>query len=115
MHIRVLQEQRPIEPIRFVVLTVSVIVATLRSTDFIAHQEHGKAQREQRDGHEILYLAVSESLNFRIRSGALSTTVPTPIVVSAITVILTVGFVVFVIVRDQVIKRKSIVTGYEVN
>ena len=69
MHIRVLYEQRPIEPIRFVVLTVSVVVAVLRAPDFIAHQEHGKPKREQRDGHEILHLAVSESLNFRIVVG----------------------------------------------
>ena len=96
MHVCVLREQRPVEPIDFVVLTIGVVVAVLRSPNFIAHQEHRDAKREQRDRHEILNLAVSESLDSRIVGGALDATVPASIVVRAVAVILPVGFVVFV-------------------
>src|SRR4029077_19065507 len=115
MHIRVLQEQAPIEPMRFVVLTVSVVVPVLGSANFITHQEHGKAKRKHGYGHEILHLAGSESLNFGIRGWTLDTTVPAPIVIAAVTVFLTIGIVMLLVVRDQVIQRKSIVTGNEVH
>src|SRR6201982_2283871 len=115
MHIRVLYEQRPIKPIRFVVLAVCVVVPVLCSADFIAHQEHWKAKRKHGDGHEILHLAGSESLNFSIRGWTLDTTVPAPIVIAAVTVFLTIGIVMLLVVRDQVIQRKSIVTRDEVH
>jgi hypothetical protein len=115
MYIRVVLKQRPIEPVHFVVLAVSVVVSVLRPSDFIAHQDHGKAQREQRDRHEILNLAISESLNFRIRRRPLDTAVPAPIVICAITVILAVSFVMLVIVGDEIVKRKPVMTGYEVH
>src|ERR1700751_4066243 len=114
MNIRVLHKQRPIKPISFVVLTVSVVVPVLGSANFIAHQEHGKAKREHGDGHEILDLAGSESLNFSIRGWTLDTTVPAPIFIAAVTVFLTIGIVMLLVVRDQVIQRKTIVTGNEV-
>ena len=115
MNFRVLYEQRPIEPVPFVVLTVGVVVALLRTPDFIAHQEHGKAKRKHSDDHEILHLAGSESLNFGIRGWTLDTAVPAPIVIAAIAVFLTVGFVVLVIVGDEIVQGKSIVTSHEVH
>jgi len=115
MNIRVLHEQRPIKPISFVVLTVSVVVPVLCSADFIAHQEHWKAERKHGDSHEVLHLAGSESLNFSIRGWTLDTTVPAPIVIAAVTVLLTIAFVMLLVLRDQVIQGKSIVTGNEVD
>src|SRR5690348_16521763 len=115
MHIRVLREQRPVEPIPFVVLTISVVVAVLSSPDFVAHQEHGKAKRKHGYGHEVLHLAGSESLNFGIRGWTLDTAVPAPIVIAAVAVFLTIGIVMLLVVRDQVIQCKSIVTRDEVH
>src|ERR1700746_2619205 len=114
MHIRVLHEQRPIKPIPFVVVTVSVVVPVLCSADFIAHQEHGESKRKHGDGHEILHLAGSEPVYLGICSCPLGTAVPASIVVSTVTVFLTVGFVVLVIVGDEIVKRKSIVAGNKV-
>lgn len=115
MNIRVLYEQTPIEPVPFVVLTVGVVVAVLSSPDLIAHKQHGKAKRKHGGGHKILHLAISESLNLRIRGWTLDTTVPAPIVIAAITVFLTIGIVMLPVVRDQVIQRKSVVTGNKVH
>ena len=65
--------------------------------------------------HEILDLAVSESLNLNIRSWTFDTAIPAPIVIATVTVFLTIGIVMLLVVRDQVIQRKSIVTGNEVH
>src|SRR5262249_52736435 len=47
--------------------------------------------------------------------GALNATVPASIVVRAVPVILAVGFIVLLVVRDQVIEREAVVTGHEVH
>ena len=60
-------EQRPIEPVRFVVLAIGVIVADLRAPDLIAHSDHGYAQGEHRDRQEILNLPVAQSFDCRDR------------------------------------------------
>jgi len=54
-----LLEQPPIEPIGFIVLAISVVVAMLGAAKFIAHQKHGQAKGEQGGGQEIFYLAIS--------------------------------------------------------
>src|ERR1700745_4165557 len=100
MHIRVLPDQPPIDPIGFVVLTVGIVIAALGSSDFIAHEKHGQTKRQHCDGEEILHLSVSESLNYRIIGGPLDATVPASIVVSAVAVVFAVGLVMFLVVRD---------------
>src|SRR5499433_2471946 len=108
-------EQRPIVPVEFVVLAIGIVVAVLRPADFIAHKEHGQTKREHQHGEEILYLAVPQPLNFRIICWPLNAAVPASIVVRTITIILTVCLIVFSIVRNKVIERESVMTGYEVD
>src|ERR1700740_3367627 len=115
MHVRVPPEQGPIDPIHVVILTVSVVISLLRSPGFISHQEHGNSKGEQCGRYEILHLAAPESFDLGIRRGALDATVPASIVITAITVLLAVGLVVLLVVRDEVIERKSVVTGNEVH
>src|SRR5271166_3703176 len=62
MHIRMLRKQRPIEPVGFSVLAISVVVAKLRAPNLIPHQQHGQTKREQRNGQEVFNLTISESL-----------------------------------------------------
>src|ERR1700746_1298286 len=76
MHIRVPPQQGPIEPIYFVILTVSVVISLLSSPGLISHQEHGNSKGEQCGCYEIFHLAGSESFDLGIRRGALHTTIP---------------------------------------
>ena len=115
MQVGVLLKQRPIQPIGFVVVAVSVVVAVLRAPDLISHQNHGKPEREQRNGHEILHLTVPEPFDFDIRGWSLDATVPAPIVIATVTVLLTICLIVLLVVGDQVAERKPIVTGNKVH
>src|ERR1700685_2349127 len=109
MHIRVLRDQRPIEPIRLVVMTVGIVIAMLRSPNLIAHREHRQTKRKRGDGEKVLHLTVPESFGCRIIRRTLDTTVPTSIIISAVAVVFAVGLVVFLVVRDQVVECESVV------
>ena len=115
MHIGVLGDQAPVKPTDFVVLAKTVVVAALRMPNFVPHQEHGHSQRHHSDGQEVLHLPVPQLLNGRVIGRAFSATVPTAIVVGAVAVSLAIILVVFLVVRDEVIQRKTIVAGYEID
>jgi hypothetical protein len=42
-HVGVLQNQAPVEPARFIVLAVSVVIALLAAPHLITHDKHGHA------------------------------------------------------------------------
>jgi hypothetical protein len=44
MHIRMLYQQGPIEPVCFIVQAVPVVVASLRPAHFVTHYKHGQAE-----------------------------------------------------------------------
>src|ERR1700740_2211515 len=109
MYISPLFPQRPIKPIAFVVLTIGIVVAVLRSTDLIAHQEHRQTKREHHDSEEILHLTISTFLNFRGIGRTLNATIPAAIVVCTITIIFSIGLIVFPVIRNQVVEGESVV------
>src|SRR5215472_11509322 len=115
MHAGMFRNQRPVEPANLVVLAIGIVVATLGATDFVAHDEHRNSQRKQSDGQENLDLSVSQVFNFGRAGWPLDTTVPATIVVGAVAVFFAVGLVVLLVVGNQVIQGKSVVTGHEVD
>ena len=108
-------EQRPIEPTGFVVLAVCIVVADLGAPDLITHHEHREPKRQQCGGQEILRLAVSEFFNGRIIGRSLYAAVPASIIICTVAISFPVGFVVLLVIGNEVIERKSVMTGYEVD
>src|SRR5580704_709914 len=115
MHIRVLRDQRPIKPTGLVVLAVGVVITTLCAPDLVTHRNHQETQREHRHRQKVLHLPVSYLFNLRVIGWAFDTPVPASVVVGAIPVGFTVHFVMLLVVRDKVIEREAVVTGYEVH
>jgi hypothetical protein len=64
---------------------------------------------------KIFHLPVSQLLHGRVVRRAFNATVPASVVVRAVAVSLGVELVVFMIVRDEVVQRKAIVTSHEVH
>src|SRR5512132_1991090 len=59
MDVRVLCEQRPIEPAGFVILAIGVVVSTLRSPHFVTHEKHGHTRPKASLRSESFLLAGS--------------------------------------------------------
>src|SRR5689334_22778692 len=102
MDICMLREERPVEPAGFVILTIGIIVPTLCAPHFVTHEQHGHTHSEQRDGQKVLHLPVSELLHCGIIGGTFNAAVPAAVVVGAVTVVFAVGFVMLVVIRDEV-------------
>src|SRR5579871_3056423 len=107
--------QRPVKPTRFVILAVGVIVAVLRSPHLISHQEHRESKRNHRRGQEILHQAIAQLLDRRIIRWAFDPQIVAPVVVRPVAIILAIRFVVFRVVRDEIVEGKTVVTCDEIN
>ncbi|HOY59706.1 MAG TPA: hypothetical protein PK640_16425 [Verrucomicrobiota bacterium] len=91
-----------------IILAVGIVVATLGAADFVAHREHRHPQRQERDREEVLDLSIAQALDNRVIAGTFDAAVPVPVVVGAVAVLLAVGFVVFVVVGDEVVEARFI-------
>ena len=105
----------PVEPIQVIILTVSVVVALLRMSDLVPHEDHGDALAEHQDGECVFDLTAAQRHDVRIIGGPLNAAVPRVIVVGAIVVVLAVGLVVLVVLAEEIPKGEAVVTGDEVH
>jgi hypothetical protein len=108
-------DQPPIDPTDRVILTIRIVIASLGASYFISGQDHGDAFREHENSEEILDLLLSQCLNCWIARLPLHTTIPTAIRIAAISIPFPVSFIVFVIIRYQIIQGKSIMAGDEID
>ena len=114
VQLSVLVDQCPVQPADFVVVAISVIVAVrVRLTS--------SPMRNMGVPSEIIVSVESSSpADFGTspqadrRSGP-HPAIPTPVIVRAISVFFPVGFVVFLVVRNKVVERESVVAGHKVN
>ena len=108
-------EQVPVKPAQLVVLAIGIIVAVLSPAHFVAHEQHGGAESEQRHRQEILQLPVSDAFDYRIITWTFDSAVPAQVVIAAITVVFPVGLIVLEIIGDEVIEGEAVMTGDEVD
>src|SRR5581483_3679012 len=113
--IMVLVHKGPIEPAQFVILAVWVIVALLCAPDLIASYKHGHALRDHQDRSEIFDLTLAQRLDPGIIRFAFDTTIPAQVIINAIAVGFAVGLIMLRVVGNQVIKRKAVMRGHEID
>src|SRR4051812_11112668 len=82
---------------------------------FVAHQYHGHAAAQHQQATRILRLSQAQRVYRLIAGLTFSATVPAVVVVGAITVVLAVRLVMFIVVREQIPQRESIMTGNEID
>src|SRR5262245_61440053 len=80
-------DERPIEPARLIVLDIGVIVATLASPDFVAHEDHRHADGKNSDGKKILHLPNAQLLYRRVVGWTFDAAVPAAIVICAVSIV----------------------------
>jgi hypothetical protein len=115
VYVTVFGNQRPIQPIRVIVLAISVVVSPLATPNLIAHHKHGHTYRQHGSDEEVFHLPIAESFYFRIVCRPFESAVPTPVILVAVAVVLAILFVVLVIVCDNIVQREPIVARYEVD
>ncbi len=108
-------DERPVEPGRLVVVAVGVVVATLGPAHLVAHEQHGHAHGEERDGQEVADLARAQPLDLRVVARAIDAAVPAAVVIGTVAAALAVGLVALVRVADKVVQREAVVAGHEVD
>src|ERR1700743_899043 len=105
----------PVDPADFVVLAVSVVVALLGARELVTGGDHRNAMRNQQNSDEIPALTFAQVLDIGIAGRTLNAAVPTVVVVRTIAVVFTVGEIVLIVVRHQIVQGEAVVTGDEVN
>ncbi len=106
---------RPAHPGDRVVLAVGVVVAALRTAEFVAGEQHGHARRQQQRREQRAAGAAPVGQHVRTVGRALHTAVRRVVVSVAVVVPLAVGLVVFVGVGDEVGEGEAVMRGHEVH
>src|ERR1700722_5526576 len=83
--------------------------------EFIAAEDHWNALREQEGGDEISLLALAEDVDSAIIGRTFGSAIPGIVVIGAVAIFLAVGFVVFFVVADKILKSEAVVGGDEVD
>src|ERR1017187_7605073 len=103
-------ELAPIQPADFVVLIVRIVVSELCVQELVTRPEHRDAVREHEEAEEVFSLFPAKCQNLRWRAlVSFVSAVPTVIRVHTVLIVMTVFPVVFLIVRNQVVERESVV------
>src|ERR1700680_4005295 len=105
----------PIVPTGRVVLSVTIIVASLRAADFVAPADHRYALRAQQRQQEISLLPLAQVDDFGVVGLPLLAAIPGVIVVGSVAVFFAIGLVVLFVVGDQVVERETVVRGDEID
>src|SRR5579864_1122218 len=104
----------PVEPADLVVLAVGIVVAALRAPDLVSSKKHGNALAAKQRGQEISLLALAAAQDGGILRWSFNAQIPGVIIVGPILVRFAVGLVVLVVVADQVLQGKAVVSGGEI-
>src|ERR1700739_142785 len=103
-------ELGPVKPTEFVVLVIGIVVAELCVQELIASPEHWYAIRQQKQTAEVLHLFPAKRHDVRRYSFmSFMTAVPAVILIHSILVVLTIRPVVFMVVRNEVVKCEAVV------
>src|SRR5213594_400373 len=115
VYVLVLSHQSPIKPTDLVVLTVGVVVPLLRAPDFISPKDHRYTPREHENRSEIFDLTLTQRFDRRIGCVALDSAIPAQVVIDAVAIVFPVPLVMFCVIGNQIVQRKTIVAGNEVD
>ena len=105
----------PVVPGELVVLAVGVVVALLRAADLVAAAQHRHALGQEQRREEVAHLAVPQREDGGVVGRPFDAAVPRAVVLLAVAVVLAVGLVVLLVVRDQIAQREAVVRGDEVD
>ena len=105
----------PLQPGDVVVLAVGVVVAILAVAEFVAGEDHRRAQRQQHHAEQVLCGAFAFRRDNGIIARSFDAEVVRPVRIRAVVVVLAVGLVVLVRVHGQIVERETVMACDEVH
>src|SRR5512145_213400 len=105
----------PVDPGELAVVTVSIVVAELGASHFVAGHKERHTLREQQRREEVTFLLISQIPYRNLIGGALHAAVPAAVVVRAVAVAFQIGFVTLTLVAHEVVQSEAVVRGHEVD
>ena len=105
----------PIQPCGLIVLRVGVVVAVLRVAEFVAGKQHRRAQGEQQRAQHVHDGPFSLLCDDRITERAFMSEIDGMVVVAAVPVVLSVGFVVLMPILGQIGGGEAVVACHVVH
>ena len=90
--------KRPIEPVPVFILAISVVVAVLGASAFVAHIEHRDPLADKEKSNGVFLLPQPECIDLCVFRRALNAAVPAVVVIGAVVVVFAVVQVVLLVV-----------------
>src|SRR5579862_106288 len=108
-------EGRPIEPADLVILAVRIVVSALGALKLVAREQHWNPLREQQRREKVALLFCPQRENLAIQRLAFGAAVPAVILLHSVSVVVEICLVVLAIVRNEIVQRKPVMGGDEVD
>ena len=111
---RIFFRKIPVQPCKFIVLAIYVIISVLSPPKFISGSHHGNTLRNHKTKHEIFYGLYTKLFDFRIICGSFKTVIVAVIIIRTVAPVFSVFIIVLCIVAYKVVKRKTVMRGYKI-
>ena len=98
----------PDHPAERAVLAPGVVIPSLTPPHFIAHQQHRNTTTEQQGAEQIALLAASQCIDGAIAARSFYAVIPAVVLVLTISVVFTIGQVVFAVEAHQVQEAEAV-------
>src|SRR5205085_1401071 len=92
-----------------------VVVALLRAQELVAGQQHRHALREEEGGNQVARLSLAQGEHLGIVGRALGAAIPAAVLIEAVAIVFAVGFVVLLVVGNEIEQGEAVVAGDEVD
>src|ERR1700761_7106335 len=101
----------PTDPADLAVLAISIVVAVLRVADLVAGPQQRHALCEKQTGELVLAQLAAQRDDSGIVGRAFDPAIVAVIVVGAVAIVFAVGFVVLLVVCEQIGQREAVMDG----
>ena len=96
-------------------MAIGIVIAHLAVQELVACKQHRNALAKQQNRKDILCLLFSELQDAVVFGFALHTTIEAVVFIAAVQVVFAIGQIMFFVVAEQVMQRKTVMAGYEID
>ena len=115
MHVCVFSAHVPVQPGNEIILTIGIVIAKLRVAKLIAGQKHRRASAAHEHREGIADHLSAQSTYLRVIAFTFGSAVPAAVVIRTIGVVPAIAFIMFRVIRIQIIHGEAIMASDEVD